>query len=103
MKRNSFEGMSIEELWSIHEELVSILETKIEAERLELERQLAVLRPPSEMNGFSHRAERRPYPPVQQKYRNPDRPSQTWSGRGKQPRWVSDLLKSGKNIDDIRI
>jgi len=104
MKRNSFEGMSLEELWAIHEEIVSILEPKIETEKLKLESRLAELKraPASELNG-GDRSERRPYPKVQQKYQNPDRPSETWSGRGRQPRWMSELLQSGKNIDDLRI
>jgi hypothetical protein len=50
MKRNSFESMSIEELRAIHEELGSILEAKIEDERLKLERQLAELGPSTAMN-----------------------------------------------------
>jgi DNA-binding protein H-NS len=46
---------------------------------------------------------RRPYPTVVPKYRNPDRPSETWAGRGKKPRWLAAQLKSGKRIDDFRI
>jgi DNA-binding protein H-NS len=46
---------------------------------------------------------RRPYPAVVPKYRNPDRPSETWAGRGKKPRWLAAQLKSGKRIDDFRI
>jgi hypothetical protein len=29
-------------------------------------------------------------------YRNPERPSETWAGRGKKPRWLAAHLKSGK-------
>jgi DNA-binding protein H-NS len=46
---------------------------------------------------------RRPYPVVIPKYRNPERPSETWAGRGKTPRWLAAQLKSGKRIDDFRI
>ena len=46
---------------------------------------------------------RRPYPVVVPKYRNPDRPSETWAGRGKTPRWLTAQLKSGRRIDDFRI
>jgi len=46
---------------------------------------------------------RRPYPPVPPKYRNPDQPSETWAGRGKQPRWLVAKLGSGKRIDDFKI
>ena len=40
---------------------------------------------------------------VKPKYRNPGDASQTWAGRGKQPRWFSDLLASGKTADDLLI
>jgi DNA-binding protein H-NS len=37
------------------------------------------------------------------KFFNPDDPSQTWAGRGKQPRWMMQQLKSGRHVDDFRI
>jgi DNA-binding protein H-NS len=46
---------------------------------------------------------RRPYPAVLPKYRNPERPSETWAGRGKTPRWLLAQLKSGRRLDDFRI
>lgn len=36
---------------------------------------------------------------VAPKYRNPANPAQTWSGRGKRPRWFSDALKTKKEKD----
>src|SRR5258708_18340614 len=46
---------------------------------------------------------RRPYPQVFPKYRNPAQPTETWAGRGKQPRWLTAQLRSGKKLDDFRI
>ncbi|WP_163314351.1 H-NS histone family protein, partial [Enterobacter hormaechei] len=46
---------------------------------------------------------RRKYPRVLPKYRNPSEPSETWSGRGKQPRWLVAAIKSGHKIDDFKI
>ncbi|MCA1458894.1 H-NS histone family protein [Bradyrhizobium sp. BRP22] len=40
---------------------------------------------------------------VKPKYQNPDQPSQTWTGRGKQPRWLAAQLKLGKHIDDFKV
>ncbi|MBS0431746.1 MAG: H-NS histone family protein [Proteobacteria bacterium] len=34
---------------------------------------------------------------VAPKYRNPANPSETWSGRGKRPRWFNAALKAGKS------
>ena len=42
-------------------------------------------------------------PPVLPKFRNPARPSETWAGRGSQPRWLSDQLRHGKKLNDFRI
>ena len=40
---------------------------------------------------------------VKPKYRNPGDKTQTWTGRGLKPRWVRDLLDSGKSLEDIAI
>jgi DNA-binding protein H-NS len=37
---------------------------------------------------------------VPAKYRNPSGP-ETWSGRGKKPRWFSDALAAGKKEEDL--
>ncbi len=41
--------------------------------------------------------------PVAPKYRNPANDEQTWSGRGKRPRWFNDALQSGKKEQDLAI
>ncbi len=40
---------------------------------------------------------------VAPKYRNPKDPAQTWTGRGKRPRWFQALIDSGKKEADLRI
>ncbi|MEC5386178.1 H-NS histone family protein [Uliginosibacterium sp. H3] len=40
---------------------------------------------------------------VAPKYRNPADASQTWTGRGRQPLWVSGHVASGKAITDLLI
>lgn len=37
------------------------------------------------------------------KYANPDNAAQTWSGRGRKPRWIQDYLGSGRSLDDLEI
>ncbi len=41
--------------------------------------------------------------PVAPKYANPANPDMTWSGRGRQPRWVSDALSEGRTLEDLAI
>jgi DNA-binding protein H-NS len=40
---------------------------------------------------------------VQPKYQNPKDVSQTWTGRGRQPRWIAEALASRKNLEDPRM
>ena len=37
------------------------------------------------------------------KYANPENPEQTWTGRGRKPKWVTAALDSGKAIEDLAI
>ncbi len=40
---------------------------------------------------------------VAPKYRNPANKSETWTGRGKPPRWMAPLLKKGTKREDFLI
>jgi DNA-binding protein H-NS len=95
MNHSDLRSMTIDQLWSLHERVSEILARKIAAEKAQLDERLRQLG----MQG----AARRRYPQVFPKYRNPDQPAETWSGRGKRPRWLTAQLRSGKNLDDFRI
>ena len=41
--------------------------------------------------------------PAVAKYANPANSSDTWSGRGRKPRWFDAALKSGKNPEDMAL
>jgi DNA-binding protein H-NS len=99
MKDRNLELMSTDELWNLHEKIRAILSTKLGAEKYALERRMAKLKGRNERNMGA----RRPYPKVNPKFRNPERPYETWSGRGKQPRWVTEQLRRGKKVDDLLI
>jgi DNA-binding protein H-NS len=100
MKGIDLKCMSINELWALHEEIASVLSTKINAEKLKLEKRLGELgRKFEETSG----RQRRPYPKVHPKFRNPEPPHETWSGRGRQPRWMTKLLQAGRTVEDLRI
>jgi DNA-binding protein H-NS len=101
MKRSNYELMSTDELWRLHEKIKAKLAAKVGAEKKAIENRLSLLA------GFrvekNRKSERRLYPTVLPKFVNPAEPSQTWAGRGKQPRWLTAQLRSGKRIDDFRI
>jgi DNA-binding protein H-NS len=97
MRARDLKSLSMEELWSLHQTITSFLTRKIVAEKARLDRRLNRL----ELNP-KFPAKRR-YHRVFPKYQNPARPSETWAGRGKQPRWLTAQLKSGKTLEDFRI
>jgi DNA-binding protein H-NS len=108
MKKIDLETMSVDDLWSLHEQISKILSARITSEKRELEKRLAVLNrgiegadAPQSYN--ANGKARRKYPRVFPKYRNPQTPSETWSGRGKQPRWLVAAIKTGRKIDDFKI
>lgn len=41
--------------------------------------------------------------PVAAKYRNIADATQTWSGRGKRPRWLADAIAAGKSLASFEI
>jgi DNA-binding protein H-NS len=97
-----FDTLSVDELWVLHQEIVATLASRLRSEKHALEKRLQLLKvrlvsAPADVK------KRRAYPIVLPKYQNPDRPGETWSGRGKQPRWLAAHLKAGKTIDDFRI
>ena len=102
MKPHDFKLMTLDELWALHLEIKSALAGRIAAEKTKLEKQLKQLELDGTLNEIP-RAERRPYPRVLPKYRNPAEPKETWAGRGKQPRWLVAQIKSGKKLEDFRI
>ena len=109
-KKLNLDAMSVDEMWQLHEEISQVLSVRLTSEKRELEKRLAQLRREKEMHQAapaealpSAPRERRQYPRVFPKYRNPNEPSETWSGRGKQPRWLTAALKTGHTIDEFAI
>jgi DNA-binding protein H-NS len=100
MKNVNLESMSTDELWELHQAVVTELVQKIADERTKLEARLRKL---GADGGGVLRRERRPYPKVLPKYRNPNNRSETWAGRGKQPRWLRAQLRTGKRLSDFLI
>jgi DNA-binding protein H-NS len=106
MKKINLDNLSIDELWQLHEELNQLLSVRLSAEKRALEKRLAQLRRENEATLITTpeaSKQRRAYPRVFPKYRNPNVPNETWSGRGKQPRWLTAALKTGRSLDDFLI
>jgi DNA-binding protein H-NS len=112
-RKLNLDGMSVDEMWHLHEEIGRILSVRLTSERRELEKRLAQLRRENEIRRpeqsetspaiVKAQSTRRKYPRVFPKYRNPKEPSETWSGRGKQPRWLAAALNAGHTIEEFLI
>jgi DNA-binding protein H-NS len=90
-----FASMSVDDLWKYRESIDGVLKAKL----AELKRRLDLLN----SNPSPTSQKRRSYPPVQPKYCNPEDQSETWAGRGNQPRWVRMQLSLGRRLEDFRI
>ena len=55
----------------------------------------------NDLTGKATGRARRASAPSDVKYAHPDDASQTWSGRGRRPRWVTEMLDAGRSLDDL--
>jgi|SRR5215204_48819 len=102
MNDRELEKMELDDLWNLHQRIIDILDRKLENEKRRLQNQLDELGrrfggAPADV------PQRRPYPEVKPKYQNPKDPSETWSGRGKTPRWAAELIAAGRKLDEFKI
>jgi DNA-binding protein H-NS len=93
MTQRELERLCTDDLWSLHNNIATVLEEKLKEEKRRLTERLEQLQDTG----------RRPYPPVNPKYCNPEQPSEKWSGRGRTPRWLVEQLKTGHQIEEFRI
>src|ERR1700757_4141479 len=110
-RKLNLDTMSVDEMWRLHEKIIEVLSERLTSEKRELETRLAKLRrdqglPRLKADGEAAtepRPERRKFASVSPKYRNPEHPSETWSGRGKRPRWLTAALSAGRTIEEFII
>lgn len=99
--------MSVDELWTLREKVGEVLSQKIAVELGDLKKRLALLMPelePDVDRKVSKKVgSRRSYRTVLPKYQNPELPSETWAGRGRQPRWFKTQLSLGTRLEDLVI
>jgi DNA-binding protein H-NS len=99
----ALKSMSVAKLKDLRSKVEATITEKVAARRRELEMQLSELAhhdPRGSRGGVRGRGARGRVAP---KYRNPKDPSQTWAGRGLQPLWMRDAIKSGKKLDSFLI
>jgi DNA-binding protein H-NS len=95
MKKFKLDVMNTDQLWALHEEVSETLAARLSDEKRVLDERLNRL--------SNHAPGHRFYPPVLPKFRNPDNPTDTWSGRGRSPRCVTQQLKLGKRLEELKV
>jgi DNA-binding protein H-NS len=92
--------MSLDRLIDLREKVETALNERIAGARSELESRLKKLADFGGSRETGRRGRRGRVPP---KYRNPDSPGETWTGRGLPPRWLAAALKRGARLEDFLI
>lgn len=104
MEQIDLKGLNVDQLselvGKVQTEMASREKRKRQELRAELERRVAAEGYKmadifTELGGSSPSARRRKLPP---KYRNPQNPEQTWTGIGRSPKWVQQILEE-RGID----
>lgn len=102
----SIDNMSLAELQAYHKEVEAAIKGYEKKKRADA---LAAVRATAKEHGFtleelmSGKAAGKPASKGVAKYANPADPSQTWSGRGRQPAWIKEALGAGKSLETMAI
>ncbi len=105
MARVNLAKLSKAELEALEGELVAAKRERAESELQELRDDVTAL---LEKRGYTFaevfgKGTGRKTGPVKPKFRNPKNPSDTWTGRGRRPRWLEAELKKGKSVNSFLI
>lgn len=100
--------MSRKELLQLQEDVAVALK---EAEQRELSEAMKAVEQAAaqygysldEVLGTSQKAQTSKKTKAAPKYRNPENPSETWTGRGRKPHWVHKALTDGVDISELEI
>ncbi len=103
-KKINLSNLNVQELKELQREISRMIKVKLVEEKNAVLKQMKEL---AEKSGFSFnellndKAVKRQT--VAPKYRNPKNPMQTWSGRGKKPKWVQEYIDNEGKIEDLLI
>jgi len=102
----SLNPLSVAELQSLIAEAEAALTTQLRNQRRST---IAKMRELAASVGIDFEIIEKPSPkahrssPAAPKYRNPANPEQTWSGRGKRPKWIREAIDSGADIAAMEV
>jgi DNA-binding protein H-NS len=98
----NLKSMPVDKLMDLRGRVEAALTNRVAEKRRSLESELTKLTRASTHFNRGH-AGARGGGKIAPKYRNPENPSETWAGRGLQPRWLAAALKAGKKLEHFSI
>ena len=101
----NLEKMSLPELIELQKNLGPAIKKKQKKEKNSVRKQMEEL---AKKSGFTFdevvsTAKPKKVSKVKPKYVNPNDADQTWTGRGRRPKWVEAALNDGKSLKDLLI
>src|ERR1700730_12613904 len=102
-EKTNLKSMTIDALVGLKSRIDAVLASKVSDERRALESELAKLTRYDSGGGRAKVGGRGARGKVAPKYRTPENPGETWTGRGLKPRWLAAAIKSGKKLEDFAI
>lgn len=105
MKQAELESMDLKELKKLRRDVDKAIESYEERSRREAMKEVERI---AKEHGISvgeligSKSSRKKSAPTP-KYRHPESPELTWSGRGRKPGWLKEQLDQGKSLDDLAI
>ena len=105
MANYDLEAKSLIELKKLQKDIAKAISTFEDRQKAEARAEVETLARElgfslTELGGTNVKTTRAPAPA---KFRHPENPALTWSGRGRKPRWFVDALSAGKTEDELTI
>lgn len=97
-------GVSLKDLLGLEAQIKKAIAVAKERERQELKQEIEAIAQESGFTVgelFSGSGSKRSR--VTPKYQNPDDPTETWTGRGRKPRWLAAKLAKGASMEDFAL
>lgn len=98
--------LSFEELQTLAKDLETEVASRREAEKGRVLQQMRELAGTIGMTVEELLGREKPKaraPKGEAKYRHPENPDLTWSGRGKRPTWLAEALVAGKTLEEFAV
>lgn len=105
MNKIDLDALSLAELKKLHKDVAKAIEGYEQRKRRDA---IAAAEAAAKEKGFTlaeltGAVRKTRKPAAAAKYRHPENPDMTWTGRGRRPGWIKDAIESGRSMSDFEI